>query len=140
MVPQRTEPTHAHPGGLPDRLLTEEVVDHVTALLAGLGDTAGAIAAHLAALGITGHQSESDRCPIANYLSCVEPSLYAVNVLGDVAEIRTADGTDLTVPLPDQVNLFVTRFDLNQYPRLTASEQPDPVADPGTTIRKEDHP
>ncbi|WP_030439845.1 hypothetical protein [Actinoplanes subtropicus] len=118
-------------------LLPEEITDHVAGLLADLGATPGAIGRRLAALGITGHRDESDRCPIANYLRRVNPSLHAVNVLDGVIEIRTEAGTELTVPASDEVSEFVSLFDQNYFPRLDASAQPNPAADPGTTARQE---
>jgi hypothetical protein len=147
MVSQTTR-THTHPGvlttgapvDLTADLLPEEIADSLTGQLATLGQTADAIADRLAALGITGYRFESDRCPIAHYLFRRDPSLRAVNVLDDVIEISTGTGADITVTAPDPINHFVICFDVGHYPRLVASEQPTPLADPGTTIRKEDRP
>jgi hypothetical protein len=127
---------------LPDLvdLLPEEIADAIAGQLAALGETTDAIADRLAAVGITGHPAESDWCPIALYLFRLDPSLRAVNVLGDVIEVCTGTGAEITVPAPDPINHFVTCFDVGRYPRLLASEQANPLAEPGTTIRKEDRP
>ncbi|MCU7724572.1 hypothetical protein ODJ79_12665 [Actinoplanes sp. KI2] len=125
---------------LTDNLLPDEIADAITGQLAALGETTDAIADRLAALGITGHRTESDRCPIARYLFRLDPSLYAVNVLGDVIEVCTGTGAEITVPTPNRISAFVACFDIGRYPRLDASEQPNPLANPGTTIRKEDRP
>ncbi|MEU4239769.1 hypothetical protein [Actinoplanes sp. NPDC026619] len=119
-------------------LLPEEVADHITELLTGLGRSANAIADRLAESGITGYRDEADRCPIARYLRHADPSLRSVVVLDGVIEICTDRDVEVTVPAPEPVRYFVIRFDLNRYPRLVTSTQPNPLADPGTTIRKEE--
>jgi len=114
-------------------LLPEELADHVMDLLAGLGDTPDAIAARLAAAGITGTLSDASCCPIAAWLRRVEPGLDLAAVLGDVIYLRTGTGVETTVTTPDAVNEFTALFDTGRYPSLIASVLPGTAADPGTT-------
>ncbi|WP_433302281.1 hypothetical protein ACQP2F_08605 [Actinoplanes sp. CA-030573] len=108
--------------------------------LATLGSTPRAVAASLAAAGFTGRVESADDCPIARYLRATDPRLTAVIVLGDGIQLDLP-AESVTIPIPDPVLWFVTRFDHADLPHLIdTSPQLDPLADPGTTIRKEDRP
>jgi hypothetical protein len=92
--------------------------DRIVDLLDALGDTADGIAERLAEAGITGQRGEAVSCPIARYLSRVEPDIEYIAVFGTVIEIDTTYGDSATLACPDAIHEFVTRFDAEHYPHL----------------------
>ncbi|WP_433299019.1 hypothetical protein ACQP2F_45080 [Actinoplanes sp. CA-030573] len=117
-----------------------EVADHIGEVLAALGETPDAIAARLAELGENGYRDAADRCPIANYLIHTVSLVRSVAVLDRVIDLYTWTDINIGLATTDPVADFVFLFDGGRYPQLDASALATPLADPGTTIRKEDRP
>lgn len=84
------------------------------------------IAARLAELGCKGVQADECGCPVAVYLSRLDPR-WVVEVRSAVAEIFFGDGEldrPVLVGLPEIVSWFVERFDHGAYPELIADVAP----------------
>jgi len=100
-------------------LHSDEIPARLADLIAALGDTADAVAYHLAEAGITGRRADATCCPIANYLRRAEPCFDLVDVYGDVIDVYTITGYSATLTAPAAVNEFVKVFDFeNGYPHL----------------------
>jgi hypothetical protein len=100
----------------------DEIADRIADLIAELGDTADAIAYHLAEAGITGRRADAMCCPIAVYLRRQVPCIDSIAVFGDSIDVNTETGDSVTLTAPDEINEFVTLFDTQHYPHLLRPE------------------
>lgn len=97
------------------------LVQRITDLLAGLGDTPDAVAARLGEMGIRGVVKEPELCPIAMVVRTVDGA-DEVGYLNVCNSAMTLDDTAWEVPepieLPPAVKAFVRAFDGGLYPDL----------------------
>lgn len=95
--------------------MSGDLKERIEEMLAGLGDTADAVADSLRAKGIKGNSTDGECCPIANLLSAEFPEAANGN-WGDKAGcwwvdlggIRTPQGP---IKPPGAVNEFISVFD-----------------------------
>lgn len=94
--------------------MSGDLKERIEKMLAGLGDTADAVADSLRAKGIKGNSTDGECCPIANLVSAEFPEA-AKGVWGaeddwwvETHYVRTPDGL---VPTPEPVCEFITTFD-----------------------------
>jgi hypothetical protein len=91
-----------------------DLKERIEAMLAGLGDTADAVADSLRAKGIKGNASDGESCPVANLITAEFPeaSNGAWGVEDEwwveAAYVRTPEGR---VSTPPAVKEFIAAFD-----------------------------
>lgn len=97
------------------------------------GKTPDAIAAMIAKRGIKGRMGTTYRCPMALLLDGVSTGSY---IIGRKFIVRRSGKTIEKVRTPENMSIFVRRFDIGKYPELIAPPPrclAPPIKRPGRT-------
>ncbi|MFB6392553.1 hypothetical protein [Polymorphospora lycopeni] len=114
-------------GYYPDALRSDEWEQTIADHLDELGSTREAVAAKLITDGVTGNQHDGHRNPVANWLArqvegpAPEVAGIRLEEVGDQVRAQVLDQygawQDISVPLPEPVDAFLTVFDASPAER-----------------------
>lgn len=99
-----------------DRPTPAEVLDKLAAL-----GSPRQIADHLASLGVRGYRTVADLCPVSVHVTA--QTGVRVDIRTTFCDLRKEQRT---IPLPDPVARFVSRFDVGDFPELDAARVDHP--------------
>jgi hypothetical protein len=94
--------------------------ESLTAALKSLGVNKNRVAAYLTSKNIQGDKSESESCPVANFLYKKFPKATSVDVDSESIEVRWRD-CDVSIKPPKAVASFIEDFDNGKFPDLDAA-------------------
>lgn len=109
-----------------DSGVSGDLKERIEKMLAGLGDSADAVADSLLAKGNTGYIGDCHFCPVATFLSSEFGNDWKVGDYSVTDERTRFPGGE--VANPEAVTEFIDRFDQGQYPDLREAddfEEPD---------------
>ena len=98
--------------------------ESLTAALKSLGVNKNKVAAYLLSKKLQGDKSESESCPVANFLYKKFPKATSVDVDSESIEVQWRD-CDVSVKPPKAVANFIEDFDSGKFPDLDANNQTD---------------
>lgn len=132
--------------------MSGDLKERIEVMLAGLGDTADAVADSLRAKGITGLRDNGCNCPIARLIQDEVPEAARPAAEWDdqtgmwfvgLAHIRTPAGDiDVSPPIAEFIEVFDngrggTAFEPGEYPYADLDEDAEDEDEPGVAARAE---
>lgn len=96
----------------------------LTTALKSLGANKNKVAATLTSKKVQGDRSESESCPVANFLYKKFPKAVTVDVDSESIEVKWND-CDVSVKPPKAVANFIEDFDEGKFPDLDSNAKQD---------------